>query len=328
MGTNIMPSVYLAADIGGTNSRVALAEREAGRWHIRARARYPSQHYPSAASILSDFLAASGGPAPTAAGIAVAGPVVDGNVRLTNVSWQVNAAELSAALGNLPVRLLNDFEVVGLGLDSLAAADLVTLQSGLPRAGAPRLLVGAGTGLGMSVLVPVGERYVALPSEGGHADFAPESELEIAFMQHLVACHGHASWERVVSGSGLESTYAFVRSHEGLEPGALSAPEITTAALAGDDPCAVRALEIFVSAYGRFAGNLALAVLPRGGIYVAGGIAPRILSKLREGSFLQGVTAKGRFSGLMTEMPVHVVTNDDVGLFGALNAANDLADRL
>jgi len=319
-----MTALYLAADIGGTNSRVALAGRERGRWHIRFRARYPSQQYPSAASILSDFLAACGGPAPAAAGIAVAGPVIDGNVRLTNVYWQVNALELAAALGNLPLALLNDFEAVGRGIDSLAAADVVTLQPGLPRADAPRLLVGAGTGLGVSVLVPANGGYVALPSEGSHADFAPQGELEIALMRNLFERHGHASWERVVSGLGLEATYAFIRSHAGQEPATLAAPEITEAALAGSDPWAVQTLEIFVSAYGRFAGNLALAVLPRGGIYVAGGIAPRILPKLREGSFLQGVTAKGRFSGLMAEMPVHIVTNDDVGMFGALNDAEAL----
>jgi glucokinase len=323
-----MTALYLAADIGGTNSRVALAERVGGGWHICHRARYPSQRYPSAASILSEFLAAHGGPAPTAAGIAVAGPVVDGSVRLTNVSWQVNAAALSAALGNLPLALLNDFEAVGLGLDSLAAADVVTLQPGLPRAGAPRLLVGAGTGLGMSVLVPAGERYVALPSEGSHADFAPEGELEIALMRHLFDRHGHASWERVVSGPGLEATYAFVCEHEGAAPKAMAAADITATALEGSDPCAVQALAIFVSAYGRFTGNLALAVLPRGGVYIAGGIAPRILPKLREGAFLRGVTAKGRFSGLMAEMPVYVVTNDDVGMFGSLAAAEALARRL
>jgi glucokinase len=316
-----MTALYLAADIGGTNSRVALAAREDARWQIRFRARYPSQQYPSAASILSAFLAASGGRAPAAAGIAVAGPVIDGNVRLTNVSWEVNARALAAALGHLPLVLLNDFEAVGRGIDSLGPEDLVTLQAGLPRNGAPRLLVGAGTGLGVAVLVPADGDYVPLPSEGSHADFAPQGELEIALMRHLVERHGHASWERVVSGLGLEATYAFVRSHEGHAAGTLTAPEITAAALAGSDVWAERTLEIFVSAYGRFAGNLALTVLPRGGIYVAGGIAPRILPKLREGSFLRGVTAKGRFSGLMAEMPVHIVTNDDVGTFGALNAA-------
>lgn len=323
-----MTPIYLAADIGGTNTRVALAGRdEGGRWHVRSRGRYASQSHPSAASILSDFLAGCGGPAPAAAGIAVAGPVVDGSVQLTNVSWQVNALELSAALGNLPLALLNDFEAVGRGIDSVAAADMVTLQPGLPRADGTRLVVGAGTGLGVSVLVPAQGSYVVLPSEGSHADFAPQGEVEIALMRHLFERHGHASWERVVSGMGLESTYAFVRSHEGHKPGSLTAPEITAAALAGSDPWAVRALSIFVSAYGRFAGNLALAVLPRGGIFIAGGIAPRILPKLREGPFLAGVTAKGRFSGLMAEMPLHVVTNDDVGMFGALAAAEAAAGK-
>jgi glucokinase len=323
-----MTALYLAADIGGTNSRVALAERHGNRWHLRFRARYPSQDHPSAEWILRDFLAACGGPVVAAAGVAVAGPVVDGTVRLTNVSWQVNAADLSASLGNLPLALLNDFEAVGLGIGSLAAEDVVTLQPGTPRQDAPRLLVGAGTGLGVSVLVPVGGGYQALPSEGSHADFAPHGELEIALMRHLVEFHGHGSWERVVSGPGLESNYAFIRKQEGAPPRAAVAAEITEAALAGSDPHAVRALELFVSAYGRFAGNLALAVLPRGGVYVAGGIAPRILSKLREGLFLQGFTAKGRFSGLMSEMPVHVVINDDVGMFGALAAAEARARQL
>ncbi|HQR52745.1 MAG TPA: glucokinase [Burkholderiales bacterium] len=316
-----MNALYLAADIGGTNSRVAVAERIDGRWQIRARGRYPSQHYPSAEAMFHEFLGTWSGPAPLAAGVAVAGPVIEGRTRLTNVSWEVNASTLATALGNLPLALINDFEAVGRGVDSLAPEDLVTLQPGVPHPNAPRLLVGAGTGLGVSILVPTPASAIALPSEGGHGDFAPEGELEIALMRHLVDVHGHASWERVVSGLGLEATYAFVHSHEGHAPGSLTAAEITHAALDGSDPWAVRTLDIFVSAYGRFTGNIALAVLPRGGIYIAGGIAPRIVPKLREGAFLHGVTAKGRFTGLMAEMPVHLVTNDDVGMFGALNAA-------
>ncbi len=316
-----MTSLYLGADIGGTNSRVAIAERVDGRWQMRARNRYPSQHYPSAEAMFHEFLDTWSGPAPLAAGVAVAGPVIEGRARLTNVSWEVNASRLASALGNLPLALLNDFEAVGRGVDSLAPEDLVTLQAGVAHPNSPRLLVGAGTGLGVSILVPTPAGYITLPSEGSHGDFAPQGELEAALMHHIFKQHGHASWERVVSGLGLEATYAFVRSHEGHEPGALTGAEITAAALAGSDPCAVQTLDIFVSAYGRFAGNLALAVLPRGGIYIAGGIAPRIVSKLREGAFLHGVTAKGRFSNLMAEMPVHLVTNDDVGMFGALNAA-------
>lgn len=316
-----MSALYLGADIGGTNSRVAIAERVDGRWHMRARGRYPSPHYRSAESMFHEFLGTWSGPAPRAAGVAVAGPVIEGRARLTNVAWEVNASRLAQALGNLPLALLNDFEAVGRGVDSLAAEDLITLQPGVPHASAPRLLVGAGTGLGVSILVPTPAGYVTLPSEGSHGDFAPQGDLETALMRHLFEQHGHASWERVVSGLGLEATYAFVRRHEGHEPGTLTAAEVTAAALAGSDPWAVRTLDIFVSAYGRFAGNLALAVLPRGGIYVAGGIAPRIVPKLREGAFLHGVTAKGRFTNLMAEMPVHVVNNDDVGMFGALNAA-------
>jgi len=320
--------LYLAADIGGTNSRVVLAERREQRWQVRHRARYPSQRYPSAESVLGEFLDASARPTVTAAGIAVAGPVVNGSARLTNVSWDLNAASLGSALGNVPVRLLNDFEAVALGISSLADEDLVTLQLGLPREGAPRLLVGAGTGLGVSVLVPVKSGYAALPSEGSHGDFAPDGELQIALLRHLVARYGHASWERVVSGPGLEEIYAFIRMHEGQDAGSVAAPEITQAALDRSDPRAECALDLFVSAYGCFAGNLALVVLPRGGVYIAGGIAPRILPKLSDGLFLRGFTAKGRFAGLMAEMPVHVVMNDDVGLFGALAAAEAQAAGL
>jgi glucokinase len=316
-----MNPLYLAADIGGTNSRVVLAERMDRRWHIRHRGRYPSQGYPSAECMLGEFLDASGGAVVAAAGVAVAGPVVDGSVKLTNVSWEVNARTLSASLGDPPVRLLNDFEAVAMGIGGLADDDVVTLQAGSPREGAPRLLVGAGTGLGVSVLVPADGGYVALSSEGSHADFAPDGDLEIDLMRNLVERYGHASWERVVSGPGLETIHAFIRSEEGLAPGAVTAPDITQAALDRSDPLAVRSMDLFVSAYGRFAGNLALAVLPRGGVYVAGGIAPRILPKLREDRFLKGFTAKGRFSALMAEMPVHVVINDDVGLLGALAAA-------
>jgi glucokinase len=316
-----MNSLYLGADIGGTNCRVAVAEMEGDRWQIRYRGTYPTQSYPSAEWILRDFLVACGSPKVAAAGFAVAGPVVDGTAQLTNVSWQMSAAQLGSSLGGVPAVLLNDFEAVGRGLSSLAAADLFTLQAGAPRDGAPKLLVGAGTGLGVSVLVFADGDYQPLPSEGSHGDFAPQEEIEIALLRHLAERHGHVSWERIVSGPGLEATYHFVRAHAGLQPKELKAPDITDAALSREDPSADQALELFVSVYGAFAGNLALAVLPRSGVYLAGGIAPRILAKLEEGRFLRAFTAKGRFTELLRQMPVHVVTNTDVGILGAFVAA-------
>ena len=316
-----MNSLYLGADIGGTNCRVAVAEVQEDGWHIRYRGNYPSQNYPSAEWILRDFLGACGSPTLAAAGFAVAGPVVDGSAQLTNVSWQMSAVQLGATLGGVPVVLLNDFEAVGYGLSSLAPGDLVTLQSGRPQAGAPKLLVGAGTGLGVSILVPEEGDYRPLPSEGSHADFAPSGEREIALLRHLAERHGHVSWERIVSGPGLEAIHHFVQAAAGQEPKALAAPDIAEAAMSQRDPWAVQALEIFVSAYGAFAGNLALALLPRAGVYVAGGIAPQILGKIREGFFLRAFTAKGRFAGLLAEVPVYVVTNPDVGMLGAFAAA-------
>jgi glucokinase len=316
-----MSSMYLAADIGGTNCRVAISDIQDGRWRIRYRGTYPSQSYPSAEWILRDFLGACGSPALTGAGIAVAGPVVDGRAQLTNVTWQVDAARLAAALDDLPVVLLNDFEAIGHGLSALGTEDLVTLQPGQPQSGAPKLLVGAGTGLGVGLLVPCGDQYKALSSEGGHADFAPHGDTEITLLRHLSERHGHVSWERIVSGPGLEAIYGFLREKAAEGPKVLPASEVAEAALAQTDTWAVWALETFVSAYGAFAGNLALALLPRGGIFIAGGIAPRILPKLTDGLFLRSFSAKGRFAGLLAEMPVHVVTNGDVGLLGALEAA-------
>jgi len=312
---------YLAADVGGTNFRVAVAELVDGRWRIRYRGAYPSQNYPSAEWILGDFLAACNELKLAAFGIAVAGPVVDGRAKLTNVPWGVDATQISAALGGLPVALLNDFEAVAHGLAVLAPGDVVSLQAGEPRSGAPKLLVGAGTGLGVGVLAPCGDRYDALTSEGGHADFAPQSAVEIALFEHLAARHGHVSWERIVSGPGIEAIYDFLlqQTHPGSKP--LTAAEVTEAALTGKDPLAVQTLEMFVSAYGAFAGNLALTVLPRAGVYLAGGIAPRILGKLQEGGFLQAFKAKGRFTSLLAQMPVHIVTDGDVGLLGALEVA-------
>ena len=318
----IVSALYLAADIGGTNCRVALAEMDSGRWRIRYRGAYPSQNYPSAEWILRDFLGACDSPVLTAAGIAVAGPIANGRAQLTNVSWHVDAAQLSAAFG-LPVVLLNDFEAVAHGLPALASEDLVTLQPGIPERGAPKLLVGAGTGLGVGVLAPSGDRYQPLRSEGGHADFAPQSAIEVALMRHLADRYGHVSWERIVSGPGLEAIYGFLLAQAKQTSQPLIAAEITEAALAGTDPLAVQTLEMFVSAYGAFTGNLALTVLPQGGVYLAGGIAPRMLAKLDGGSFLHAFTAKGRFSALLAEMPVRVVTNGDVGLLGALEVARD-----
>jgi len=229
------------------------------------------------------------------------------------------------------VRLLNDFEAGAHALDALGAADLETLQPGAPREGAPRLLIGAGTGLGVAFLVGRGNALRILPGEGGHAGFAPADELQEALCRHLRSLLGRVEIEHVVSGPGLARIYGFLRdtgrhAQSAAATAALAAGDpaaaIAELALGTNDPLASAALDLFVACYGAAAGDYALAVLPRAGVYVAGGIAPRILSRLRAGGFVASFNAKGAFADAAHDCPVHVVTNARLGLLGAAAAAS------
>jgi glucokinase len=226
---------------------------------------------------------------------------------------------------------MNDFEAAGLGIGRLAPSELETLQEGRPVARAARLVIGAGTGLGVGLLTWQDEGYAVHPSEAGHADFAPVDELQDRLLAHLRRTYGRVSCERVISGPGLMRIFSFLQeTGAGLPSKQLrdadktrqdTAELIAEFGLAKLDPLAVRALDLFVSAYGSFAGNLALAALAHGGVYIAGGIAPKIAPKLKDGAFMRAFTAKGRFSELLASMPVHVVMNPQVGLYGALEEA-------
>lgn len=319
-----MTRFLLGADIGGTHSRFALApQTEGSRQRIVRRGVFPSRSSGSLEGLLHQFLSGSAAATIAAAAIAVAGPVHAGRAVLTNLPWEVDAAKLERQL-SAPVALLNDFSAVAFGLSELDADDLLTLQAGTPVHRAPRLLVGAGTGLGVAQLIHDGTAYRPLPSEGGHTDFAPQGTLQMELLRHLAQRHGHVSWERVVSGLGIEAIYEFLCERAGRID-QRDAAEIGAAALAGSDPISIQTIDLFVAAYGAFAGNLALTLLPRGGVYVAGGVAPRILPKLTEGTFMEAFADKGRFRELMAELPVCVVRNDDCGLLGALAAARELA---
>lgn len=317
----------LVGDIGGTKALLALFD-EGGCAFER---RYPCNDFPSFAAMLerfrSDARAFLGASARVASAcLGVAGPVEARRARLTNLPWDVDARDL----GVPRVRLLNDFEASAHGLACLGPEDLVTLQAGSPRAAAPRLLIGAGTGLGVAYAVGRGRSLRVLPGEGGHAAFAPADDLQDALWRHLRGALGRVELEHVVSGAGLERIYGFLRD-TGRHPesaatrqaiAAGDAPAaIASAAMQTGDALAGAALDLFVSCYGAAAGDHALAVLARGGVFVAGGIAPKILPRLSEGAFLAAFNAKGAFAPAARACPVHIVTNERLCLLGAAAAA-------
>ncbi len=298
-------SRVLAGDIGGTKTLLLLAEAD-GLRPVKEE-RFENRDYPDFSAILARFL---GNERPASACFAVAGPVSDNRADMTNLPWTLDGHALTAELG-FPVRLINDFEAVGYGIAALAPDDLETLQERQPQPQGVRAVLGAGTGLGEGFMVWQGDGYKVFPSEGSHADFAPADARQEGLLHYLREKYGHVSWERVVSGPGLADIYAYLGGGE-VEPAV-----IADAALAGSDGAAVEALDVFVSAYGAEAGNLALKLLPKGGLYVAGGIAPKILAKMKSGGFMQAFLAKGRFDSLLATIPVRVVKNPNVGLLGA-----------
>lgn len=324
-----MPTLRaIAADVGGTNTKIALAEFDDARPRVIARQVYRSAEYAGLDAIVQTFMRESAAPRISAACFAVAGPVEHGHAKLTNLPWQLEQNALAQRLG-FPVRLINDFAAAALGVEHLAADDLMTLQQGTTIERASRVVVGAGTGLGVGVLEWTEEGYRVYPSEGGHCDFAPVNEVQDQLLMHLRREFPHVSSERIVSGPGLPRIVAFLTASGATPTHALSeamrrrdpSEAITEFALGKLDDVAVRALDIFAAAYGAFAGNMALVTLAHGGVYIAGGIAPKISAKLGDGTFMRAFTAKGRMGKLLETMPVRVVLNEQAGLYGALSEA-------
>lgn len=298
----------LVGDIGGTKVLLALVDEDGGFHHER---RLASADFPDFTALLAAYLdgldvAITGGC------LAVAGPVADDGraAKITNLPWALDAADLEArfALGRLT--LINDFAGAALGVTTLKDDERVVLQAGEPLKDGVRLVVGAGTGLGMAILLPEGKHWRVLPSEGGHAGFAPVDELQARIWQSLQAEHGRVTWERVVSGPGLE---AILRCLTGETT---TAADIGARALAGE-PMAHKAAEIFLTAYGAFAGDMALATLARGGVTLAGGIATKLLPLLRNGIFLEAFNAKAEHAALVRRMSLQVATCERLGLRGA-----------
>jgi glucokinase len=315
----------LAGDIGGTNTRLALYDVTGSQLEALAIQSYPSQQYDSLNAVISEFLD-SHQHSVQAACLGVAGPVHNQVANITNLPWQISATGIASDFGVKSVSLLNDLEATGWGLPTLQADDLVTLQGGNAHASGNAAIIAAGTGLGQAGLFFDGVQQRPFACEGGHADFSPQTELDMALLRFLQKQHEHVSWERIVSGSGLVNLHACLCElrqrevpdwlQESMQSGD-PAKAISSAAQQGRDDICSEALQWFIHLYGVEAGNLALKLMATGGVYVAGGIAPKILDQLQDGSFIHAFCAKGRMRGLMERMPVHVILNDEIALQGA-----------
>lgn len=325
----------LAGDIGGTKTLLTLAAVDArGRATVTHERRFDSAAYAGLAPMIGEFLDAVGDGRPDGACLAVAGPVsesTDGQrARLTNLPWDVDSRQLAQTAGIAHLRIINDFQAVGYGIDALTDADLATLQAGDAQTGAPCAVIGAGTGLGQGIRIRHGDHYQVLATEGGHVDFAPTDDDQIELLRWLRAHHGRVSYERILSGPGLADIHRCLCERAGLPDSRLDvardpAAAVSAAALSGQDVLARQALDMFMAIYGAQAGNLALTVLARGGVYVAGGIAPRLVDQLRAGPFMAAFLDKGRMRPLLEAMPVQVIINPQVGLLGAVRVAARLA---
>lgn len=310
-------SLHLGADIGGTKTLLGLAQDG----ELLVRRRYANADFPDFGTLLAAFFTETQtDPALITGGcLALAGPIADDGRKaaLTNLPWSFDADELSRRFGLQDVRLANDFVAAALGAVASSSAHRVTLQAGEPLDTAPRLVVGAGTGLGMAIVLPRGEHWEVIASEGGHVAFAPADEQQAALWAFLRARHGRVTWERVVSGPGLVAIHEFVA-------GVVLLPkEIATRALASSDCPERRSLDLFLATYGAFAGDMAMSCLARGGVFLAGGIAGKLLSALQQGEFLAAFNAKVEHASLVERMPVHVTTDPLLGLHGALRLVHE-----
>jgi glucokinase len=317
--------IVLAGDVGGTNARLAIVELDRRAARIARERRYPSRDYPGLAPIVLRFLEEEA-TRPDRACFGIACPLVGDDCTAPNLPWTINARKLAAEIGIPRTTIINDFVAVGHGIELLGPPDLTTLQEGTPEPQGPIALIGAGTGLGQGFLLWEGDHYRVLPSEGGHGDYAPRGTLQAGLLQFLGRQFNRVSWERLLSGPGIVNAYRYLLA-------SAVAPEQATvrAEMEREDPAAViarhglaktdclsdRALDLFCEIFGAQAGNLALTVVSTGGVYLAGGIAPRLVERLQSGPFLSAFRDKGRMSELLSRIPVHVIMNPDVGLLGA-----------
>jgi glucokinase len=302
----------LVGDIGATNARFALLSNG----NLNAISSFDVAKFRQFTDVLAIFIKEHSGETKIhQALLAIAGPVRGERVALTNSSWIIDGPELQTRFG-LQVRIVNDFEAVALSLPALSSTDLARIGGGGPEAGAPLAVLGPGTGLGVACLVDRSDRRVVIASEGGHATVAPTCEQEDRIVHHLRKQFGHVSAERVISGSGLENIYQAIAALDGLEIPSRNAAEITKNALSGECQLSRRSLQAFCAFLGSFAGNVALTLGARGGVYVAGGISPRILDFLLRSEFRKRFEAKGRFRRYLEAIPSYVITHPAAALVG------------
>ena len=323
-----LDNMILVGDVGATKTLLEVGILRNGRWQPACGRRYAAADYPTFDGVLRAFLnewqAQAGAENPLAqACFGVAGPTFDNRTQMTNVAWVVDGAAIAAEFGIPRVRVVNDFAAAASGVGLLQDADLVVMQTGEPVHAAPRLVIGAGSGLGVAYLIWTDTGYRVIAGEAGHAGFAPSTVEQLELWRDLYARQGRVSAEHVVSGPGLVRIHEFIARSAREAVSATAAPhvgitpaEITQAALAAGDPRCLRVLDLFISCYGDVAGNHALAILARGGVYIAGGIAPKILPRLLAGGFLAAFNAKGAHAGEVRKIPVSVVTNERLALLG------------
>ncbi len=317
--------MILAGDIGGTKTNVALFAVKNGVLRRLAMETYASREHRGLEEIIESFLAAHPQRI-SRAGFGVAGPVKGGQVRTTNLPWVVDSTELAHQLGLRQVGLLNDIEATAWGIAALKPSDLVVVNVGSADPQGNAAVIAAGTGLGEAGLVWNGKAHWPFASEGGHCDFAPRNELEIELLQYLSAQFGRVSYERVLSGPGLHNIYRFFREIRGAEEPPWLAEElaqgdpaavISRVALEGRAAICEQSLDVFVRIFGAETGNLALKMMANAGVYLGGGIAPKIARRLKHPAFVEAFASKGRLRPLLEQVPVRLIVNELAGLVGA-----------
>jgi glucokinase len=321
--------MILAGDIGGTNARLAYFQPQNGRFQLVSERVFPSREHGGLGEIVTQFLDESG-TRPEAACFGIAGPVRNGRVETSNLPWVIEQSTLANQIHLAATLLINDLEASAWGIGALGTEDLVTLNPGAGSVAGNQAVIAPGTGLGEAGLFWDGSRHHVFACEGGHTDFAPQGKLQAELLRFLVERFGHVSYERILSGPGLVNVYEFLCANGcGKQSAELAAAmqdgdpaaAISRAALSGNDALAEKALDLWITVYGAETSNLGLKIMSTGGLFLAGGISPKILPKLKGSTFLEAFLDKGRMRPLVAAMPVHVVTNEKAGLLGAARCA-------
>ena len=330
-----MSRYFVCGDIGGTKILLWLGQSIDGTTRIHLEHQYNSSNFTNFSEVLKDFLSKAKKYTPTIACFAIAGPIAAQCSNLTNLPWQIDATKITKEFSIPSVKLINDFEAAALSIENLPENDLETLQIGNLQTQSMKVLLGAGTGMGVAWLTWQDNCYIPLSTEAGHVDFAPSNPLQDNFLEFQRQKFGHVSIERVLSGNGLVDIFNFLqtalnKNNELIQTNinANNSQVVTDLALNRKHPMALKALNLFIEIYGAYAGNLALTGLCHGGVYLAGGIAPNIINKLKEGNFLKSFCKKGRYSEMMKDFPIYVVMNQKIGVMGAMREVQRMRSRM